>query len=103
VNELDAEYQGYIINNKVSVISKWMNAGVSGWRLDVADELPDEFIDSLKKRALCENKEAIIIGEVWEDASVKKAYGVNKKYFTQGVLDGDLNDFMKIFLMENNR
>ena len=91
VNELDKAYQDFIINANDSVIAHWMRAGVSGWRLDVADELPDEFIDALKKRALCEKDDALVIGEVWEDASTKKAYGVNKQYFTAGVLDGVMN------------
>lgn len=91
VNELASSYQDYIINDDDSVIAHWMRAGVSGWRLDVADELPDEFIGNLKTRALQENSEALVIGEVWEDASTKKAYGVNKTYFTDGVLDGVMN------------
>ena len=91
VNELAAGYLNYIIDDEDSVISHWMNCGISGWRLDVADELPDEFIKKLKVRAEKENPEALVIGEVWEDASTKKAYGVNKKYFTEGVLDGVMN------------
>jgi len=91
VNELDDKYLDFIINDKDSVIGHWMKAGVSGWRLDVADELPDQFISALKKRALKEKNDALVIGEVWEDASTKKAYGVNKKYFTEGVLDGVMN------------
>lgn len=91
VNELDASFIDYITDGKDSVIAHWMKVGVSGWRLDVADELPDEFISRLKARARSENGEAIVIGEVWEDASTKKAYGTNKKYFTEGVLDGVMN------------
>ncbi len=90
-NELDEDYQSFIYGDKNSVISKWMQAGVSGWRLDVADELPDEFIEKLRFRAKSEKSDALVIGEVWEDASTKKAYGVNKKYFTAGVLDGVMN------------
>ncbi len=91
VNELNPRYLDYIINDKSSVVAHWMDVGVSGWRLDVADELPDEFIKKLKNRAKQENSEALIIGEVWEDASTKKAYGVNKTYFTEGILDGVMN------------
>lgn len=100
VNEMNESYQRFIINEDDSVIAHWMRAGVSGWRLDVADELPDEFIDSLKKRALCESKDAIVIGEVWEDASTKKAYGVIKKYFTDGVLDGVMNYPLKNAILD---
>lgn len=91
VNELNSAYQNYIIEDEDSVIAHWMDIGVSGWRLDVADELPDEFIRKLKARARKEKSDALVIGEVWEDASTKKAYGVNKTYFTDGVLDGVMN------------
>ena len=100
VNELECDYTDYIINGEDSVIAHWMHAGVSGWRLDVADELPDEFIRKLKARARKEDAEALVIGEVWEDASTKKAYGVNKKYFTEGVLDGVMNYPLKNCILD---
>ncbi len=100
VNELNRDYTDYIINGEDSVIAHWMRAGVSGWRLDVADELPDEFIEQLKNRARKENKEALVIGEVWEDASTKKAYGVNKRYFTDGILDGVMNYPLKNCILD---
>lgn len=100
VNELNRDYTDYIINSEDSVIAHWMRAGVSGWRLDVADELPDDFIEQLKARARKEDKEALVIGEVWEDASTKKAYGVNKRYFTDGVLDGVMNYPLKNCILD---
>ena len=100
VDELNRDYTDYIINGKDSVIAHWMRAGVSGWRLDVADELPDEFIEQLKARARKEDMEALVIGEVWEDASTKKAYGVSKKYFTDGVLDGVMNYPLKNCILD---
>ncbi len=100
VNELNESYLQFITGEKFSVISHWMNLGVSGWRLDVADELPDEFISKLKERARCENSQALVIGEVWEDASTKKAYGRNKKYFTEGVLDGVMNYPLKNAILD---
>lgn len=45
--------------------------GIAGWRLDVADELPDAFIDNLTRAAKSVNPEALVLGEVWEDASNK--------------------------------
>lgn len=49
VNELDKKYLDYIILNKNSISKQWLERGASGWRLDVADELPDEFIKLLRK------------------------------------------------------
>ena len=44
VNESEPSYVDYIIESPDSIIRRWLEAGADGWRLDVADELPDEFI-----------------------------------------------------------
>lgn len=87
VDELNPSYMEYIINGQDSVIERWMKLGTSGWRLDVADELPDEFIYELKKKIKELNKESVLIGEVWEDASNKVSYGKRRKYFLGEELD----------------
>ncbi len=91
VNELDENYLDYIIENDDSVVAHWLNLGADGFRLDVADELPDEFIHRLRKKVKQINKDALIIGEVWEDASNKISYGVRRKYFTNMELDCTMN------------
>lgn len=91
VDELNPDYLDYIIRDKNSVIAKWMKCGVSGWRLDVADELPDKFIELLRERVKFEDSQAILIGEVWEDASNKVSYGVKRKYFLGKELDSVTN------------
>lgn len=51
-------------------------AGRGGGRaggLDVADELPDEFLDALRRAAKAEKPDALVLGEVWEDASNKQS------------------------------
>ena len=80
----------YIIYDKDSVINKWMNMGVKGWRLDVADELPTKFIQELKKEVKKNNEESIVIGEVWEDASNKISYGERRTYLLGDQLDSVL-------------
>ena len=91
VDELNPSYLDYIVNGKNSIISKWMNLGASGWRLDVADELPDEFIEALKKKTREVNPESIVIGEVWEDASNKISYSQRRKYLFGKELDSVTN------------
>ena len=81
----------YIINDADSVIAHWLNAGADGFRLDVADELPDEFIHALRKRVKEIKPDAIVIGEVWEDASNKSSYGKRREYFTNSELDSVMN------------
>lgn len=91
VNELAPSFSDYIITSENSVISHWLSLGADGFRLDVADELPDEFIALLHDRVHRIKKGAIVIGEVWEDASNKISYGVRRKYFTSSELDSVMN------------
>ncbi|MDO5142607.1 MAG: glycoside hydrolase family 13 protein [Eubacteriales bacterium] len=91
VNERDESYQRFIFGDPDSVVRHWLRLGVSGWRLDVADELPDDFIRSLNDAAKQEKPDALIIGEVWEDASNKIAYSERRAYFQGGELDSVMN------------
>ena len=69
------------------VIPKYMEMGIDGWRLDVADELESVFLDRIVKAVKSKKPDAIVIGEVWEDASNKIAYGERKRYFRGRQLD----------------
>ncbi|MBP3370831.1 MAG: glycoside hydrolase family 13 protein [Clostridia bacterium] len=70
----------------------YIRKGISGWRLDVADELSDKFLDefteSVKKQS---NGEGVIIGEVWENAALKVAYGRRRRYLHGDQLDSVMN------------
>ncbi|MGM9614449.1 MAG: glycoside hydrolase family 13 protein [Oscillospiraceae bacterium] len=90
VNELEPSYREFILGEN-GVVARWLRLGADGYRLDVADELPDAFIAELRERVRMEKPDAVVIGEVWEDASVKEAYGVRRKYFTAAELDGVIN------------
>ncbi len=76
---------------KNGVIDKYAALGIDGFRLDVADELSDEFISQIKKRLNTHNKQSVLYGEVWEDGSNKIAYDRRKKYFLGQELDGVMN------------
>lgn len=91
MNKHNREYQDFIYRADNSVVRTWLNNGASGWRLDVADELTDEFIAGIKKAMLEENPESVLIGEVWEDASNKVAYGKIRDYFLGYELDSVMN------------
>ncbi len=74
------------------IIQKYIGRGIAGWRLDVADELPDEFLDELRASAKkASGGEAVIIGEVWENAADKVAYGKRRRYFRGRQLDSVMN------------
>ncbi len=91
VNEMSDGFLDLIIRNEDSVVAHWLRLGADGFRLDVADELPDEFIALLRARVKEIDPNAIVIGEVWEDASNKISYDVRRKYFSGGELDGVMN------------
>lgn len=73
------------------VIAKYLKMGASGWRLDVADELSDSFLDGIKATATKANKDAVIIGEVWENAATKLSYGKRRRYLLGDQLDSVMN------------
>ncbi len=90
VNENDPSFNEYI-NGENGIVRKWMKCGNSGWRLDVADELPNEFMENLRKAVKTEDPQGIIIGEVWEDASNKESYGARRKFLLGNELDSVMN------------
>lgn len=91
VEENCKEFQDYILTDKDSVVKHWLKKGASGWRLDVVDELPDFFVKILRQEVKKQNPDAVIIGEVWEDASHKVAYEELREYFLGGELDSVMN------------
>lgn len=99
VNELSPSFMDYIINDEDSVVNKWFKFGIKGWRLDVADELPGPFLKALRKKCLENDKEAILLGEVWEDATNKISYNVRREYMCGEELDSVTNyPFRNYFL-----
>lgn len=108
VNEESPEYQQFIFGEytkgvrsdnangvektrESGVLKKWLSFGIGGYRLDVADELPDFFLKKLRKCVKETNENAVIIGEVWEDASDKIAYSTRRAYLQGEELDSVMN------------
>ena len=100
VEELTPSYMEFVS----SVLEKWVKLGADGWRLDVADELPDEFIKFLRRRLKAISPEAVLIGEVWEDAALKRdGFGRRREYVNglelDGVMDYPFSDAALDFLL----
>lgn len=91
VNELDSSWQEYIVTGDDSIVKTWLRHGAAGWRLDVADELPDEVLSLIRQSAKSEKADALIIGEVWEDAVTKVSYGKRRNYALGYSLDSVMN------------
>ena len=90
VNEDNSDFIEYI-TGKNGIARKWLKLGASGWRLDVADELPDEFLDEFRKAVKEEKADGLVLGEVWEDASNKSSYGKLRRYLLGKQLDSVMN------------
>lgn len=100
VEEHSEDYRKYILSGKDAIVKRWLKAGASGWRLDVVDELPGFFVKELRKNVKEAKEDAVIIGEVWEDASNKSAYGERREYFLGQELDSVMNYPMRTALID---
>jgi len=91
INKMNPGFMDFIIDSEDSVVAHWLKLGADGFRLDVVDELPDAFVLRLKKRIREIRPDALLIGEVWEDASNKISYNIRRRYFSDGMLDSCMN------------
>lgn len=90
VNENDLSFREFIFGPE-GVIAFWLNRGVKGFRLDVSDELPDGFIRALRKTVKRYQADAVVLGEVWEDASCKVSYGSYRDFIFGNTHDSIMN------------
>ena len=92
VNQNNKELQEYISN----ILKEYMSMGLLGFRLDVVDEIGHNFLTRICDSIRDKKENALIIGEVWEDASTKIAYSKRRGYF----LGHELNSVMNYPLKE---
>ncbi len=106
VDELSPDFLDYIAGEG-GIAQHWIDAGAAGWRLDVADELPDGFLDAFRRRVKESDSQALVLGEVWEDASNKESYGHRRRYLLGQQLDSVMNypfrQAILLFLLEGGR
>lgn len=95
VDEHDPSWQRYILGDPAGgwqgVLPKWLAAGARGYRLDVADELPDDVLEAIRASVKGTRPDAAVIGEVWEDATTKTSYGCHRTYGLGRSLDSVMN------------
>lgn len=90
VNESEPSYRSFICGSG-GVIDTWLSLGASGFRLDVADELPDDFIEEIRRAVKRHGPDKYLLGEVWEDATTKFSYGHRRSYLMGRGLDAVMN------------
>ena len=99
VDELNKDYLNYICG-KGGVINYWLKSGADGFRLDVADELPDEFIEKVRRSLKQCGKNKLLIGEVWEDAVTKISYNKRRSYLLGKGLDSTMNYPFRVAVLD---
>jgi glycosidase len=91
INEELPDWIDFIIEGEDSVFNTWARRGAAGFRLDVADELPDDTIARMRRSLKAADPEAFLLGEVWEDATTKQSYNVGRRYALGAGLDSVMN------------
>ena len=91
VDERNENWQDFVIKGENSVIKSWLKKGASGWRLDVADEIPDDVLQLIRKSIKEEDPDNVIVGEVWEDATTKTGPEGPRNYALGYSLDSVMN------------
>ena len=91
VDERNEGWQKFIVSGEDSVMKTWLRRGASGWRLDVADEIPDDVLALMRLCVKEEDPEAVMIGEVWEDPTTKIGPEGERTYALGRALDSVMN------------
>lgn len=91
VNKENADYQRYLLDPEEGILPRWVKKGACGWRLDVVDELPMPLVSAMRHAVKQADPEAVLLGEVWEDASNKVSYGALRSYCLGDSLDSVMN------------
>lgn len=90
VEELDPSYTEFV-QGENGVLRHWLRHGASGWRLDVADELPDRFIRGIRQSIKSLDPDAVLIGEVWDNCATKIGPEGRRGYVNGDLLDSAMN------------
>lgn len=91
VRKEEPEVTTYLLTGEQAIVKRWLRSGAAAWRLDVADELPMPFLRTLRAQVKAVRADAVVLGEVWEDASNKVAYGQLRSYTLGDTLDSAMN------------
>ncbi len=91
LNKNSAGWRQFAYGDKDSVTRKWLKLGASGWRMDVAPWVPDDFWREWRKAVKQTKPDAVTIAETWFDAS---------KYFLGDTFDATMNYVMRNAILD---
>lgn len=91
VKETNRSWQKFMVSGEDAVMRHWLEAGAGGWRLDVTDELPDEVIGLMRRSVKETDPEALLLGDVWADATTRFSFGARRSYALGTALDSVMN------------
>ena len=82
LNKADPSYRAFAYGAPDSVTRTWLQAGASGWRMDVAPWVPDDFWREWRSVVKQTKPDAVTVAETWFDAS---------KFFLGDEFDSTMN------------
>lgn len=82
LNKADPSWRAFAYGAPDSVTRTWLNAGASGWRMDVAPWVPDDFWREWRSVVKQTRPDALTVAETWFDSS---------KFFLGDEFDSTMN------------
>jgi cyclomaltodextrinase / maltogenic alpha-amylase / neopullulanase len=82
LNKSSQSFRGYAFAADDSVMKQWLNLGASGWRMDVAPWVPDDFWRAWRPAVKGHDQNALTIAESYFDSS---------KFFLGDMFDSTMN------------
>ncbi len=91
LNKADPSYRAFAVGAPDSVTRTWLKAGASGWRMDVAPWVPDDFWREWRRVVKQTKPDALTVSETWFDAS---------KFFLGDEFDSTMNYIFRDALID---
>jgi cyclomaltodextrinase / maltogenic alpha-amylase / neopullulanase len=91
LNKASPAWRNFAYKDRDSVMKLWLDRGASGWRMDVAPWVPDDFWREWRAEIKRHRPDALTISETWFDSS---------KYFLGDMFDSTMNYIFRNAVLE---
>jgi glycosidase len=82
IDKSSQSFRDFAFRKPDSVMKQWLDRGASGWRMDVAPWVPDDFWREWRTAIKAHKPDALLVAETWFDAA---------KYFLGDTFDSTMN------------